>query len=65
MITTTRKSAGVRRRPDRISLSPRASHGIRWSRVRTARSRIASGYYDRDDVQSRLVDAVLRELRHS
>lgn len=35
---------------------------VRWSRIATARARIASGWYERDDVQSRLADAVLEEL---
>jgi hypothetical protein len=38
---------------------------IRWSRVMSAQTRIATGYYDREDVREFLVDAVLEELaRH-
>jgi hypothetical protein len=36
---------------------------IRWSRVSTAQARIASGYYDRLDVQDRLADALVDELK--
>jgi len=36
---------------------------LRWSRIATARARITSGWYERDDVQSRLADAVLEELK--
>ena len=39
------------------------SESVRWSRVRTAQARIAAGFYDRDDVRSRLADAVLRRMR--
>ena len=34
-------------------------------RVQAARSRIASGYYDRDDVREQLVGAILEELTRS
>jgi len=38
---------------------------IRWSRVLSAQARIATDYYDREDVRAILVDAVLEELsRH-
>jgi hypothetical protein len=38
---------------------------IRWSRVLAAQARIATDYYERDDVKEILVDAVLAELaRH-
>lgn len=38
---------------------------IRWSRVLSAQARIASDYYEREDVKAFLVDAVLEELsRH-
>ena len=36
---------------------------VRWSRVMTARARIASGFYDRREVRASLADAVLRELQ--
>lgn len=35
---------------------------VRWSRVRTARARMSSGYYDRADVLDRLAAAVLEDL---
>ena len=36
---------------------------VRLSRVRTALKRIASGYYDREDVRARLATVVLKELQ--
>jgi hypothetical protein len=36
---------------------------VRLSRVRVALKRIESGYYDRDEVRSRLALAVLEELK--
>ncbi len=62
MIPISRKGAAGRRSRERAK-PLRAVVDVRWSRVRTARSRIASHYYDRRDVQSRTIDAVLRELR--
>ena len=35
---------------------------IRWSKVVTAQTRIAEGYYDRDEVRERLLGQVLDEL---
>jgi hypothetical protein len=37
--------------------------GIRWSRVRAARARVAAGFYDRADVRAKLLDAILDELK--
>ncbi len=36
--------------------------GVRWARVNAARARIAAGYYDRENVRERLLDALLEEL---
>ena len=36
--------------------------GVRWARVNAARARIAAGYYDRENVRERLLDALLDEL---
>jgi len=44
-------------------VSLRESDRIRWSKVMAAQARMASGYYDRDEVQQFLVEALLRELR--
>lgn len=38
---------------------------IRLDRVRTALERIANGYYDRDEVRSRLANEVLEEIRRN
>jgi hypothetical protein len=38
---------------------------VRWSKVQKAQARIASGYYERDEVQDLVVEQILRELtRH-
>ena len=38
---------------------------VRWSRVMTAQARIAVGYYDREEVKEKVLDALLKELaRH-
>ena len=42
--------------------SSRGEPGVRWSRVKTARARIAAGFYDRADVREKLLDALLDEL---
>ena len=47
--------------PDPIPL--RALPGVNWTRVRTARARIAAEYYDRGEVRERLVEALLSELK--
>jgi hypothetical protein len=36
---------------------------VRLTRVRDARERIESGWYDRAEVRDRLVEAVLHEIR--
>jgi hypothetical protein len=41
------------------------SDGVRWARVNAARARIAAGYYDRENVRERLLDALLEELTDS
>jgi hypothetical protein len=63
----------IARKPSRTSTRPRAlpsewkvlraSDPVRWSRVQTAQARIASGYYERDDVRDYVVDQILRELK--
>lgn len=44
-----------------LSLVP--GRALRWAKIRNVRARIAAGYYDREDVRSRLADAVLRLMR--
>jgi len=65
-MTITRKPTRVSRRPR----SPvpewkvlRASDRVRWTRVQTAQARIASGYYERNEVQDYVVEQILRELK--
>jgi hypothetical protein len=38
---------------------------VRWERVNAARARVAAGYYDRDGVREKLLDALLEELTDS
>jgi hypothetical protein len=56
-----------KRSQPRVRLVPSAGGkpddaGVRWSRVGRARERIAAGYYDREDVRERLLEAIVREL---
>jgi len=60
----------TRRRKPKTSrrTTPPSAHGpfpvpVRLTRVRAALQRIATGYYDRDDVRDRLASAVLKELK--
>jgi len=43
-------------------IPPRDAELIRLAKVREARRRIESGYYDRDDVRDELAQAVLHEI---
>ena len=40
----------------------RGDADVRWSRVKVARARIASGYYEHGEVREQLLDAILDEL---
>jgi hypothetical protein len=62
MATTRRKPRRTRRSPEPNAVT-RGPDGLRWSKVIAAQSRLASGHYDRDDVRTELVEAVLREIR--
>jgi hypothetical protein len=58
------KRTGSRMRLVEVPKRGGRDSGVRWSRVEGARARIASGYYDRDDVRERLLDVLLDELGH-
>src|SRR5262245_5589982 len=45
-----------------LVVSPSVPEPIRWSRIRTARARVAAGYYERTEVLDRLAAAVLEDL---
>jgi hypothetical protein len=62
MATTRRKPRRTRRSGQNVS-PIREPASLRWSKVISAQTRIASGHYDRDEVRTVLVEAVLRELR--
>jgi hypothetical protein len=62
MATTRRKPRRIRRTAQTLAAA-RSPAALRWSKVISAQTRIASGHYDRDEVRTALVEAVLRELR--
>ncbi len=63
MTATPRPGSRRSPRPAADPAEPRTIEFIRWPNVATARARVAAGWYDRDDVKERLVDALLAELR--
>jgi hypothetical protein len=53
-----------RRTADTAENTPlRITEFVRWPHIATARARVAAGWYDRSEVKSRLVDALLAELK--
>ena len=65
-MTTTRKQSRTSKRPRpraRIWKILRDEGPVRWSKVQTAQARIASGYYERDEVEGAVVSALVRELK--
>ena len=65
-MTTTRKPSRSSKRPRtraRTWKVLRDSGPVRWSKVQTAQARIASGYYERDEVECAVVTALVRELK--
>ena len=72
MTTTRKKTRSSKRSPMPVARARRArvwnvlrdSDSVRWSRVQSAQARIASGFYEREEVQCAVVDAVIRELSH-
>jgi hypothetical protein len=64
MTAKPRTDSKRRRTPAKAASVPlRISEFVRWPHIATARARVAAGWYDRDDVKSRLVDALLDELK--
>jgi len=62
-MTTTRRKSSPRRNANLRSVPVANAPLVRLPRVRTAQKRIESGYYDRNDVRDRLVNAVLQVIR--
>jgi hypothetical protein len=65
-LTTTRKQSRTSKRSKpraRIWKILRDDGVVRWSKVQTAQARIASGYYERDEVEGIVVSALVRELK--
>jgi len=65
-MTTTRKQSRTSKRSKpraRIWKVLRDDGPVRWSKVQTAQARIASGYYERDEVEGIVVSALVRELK--
>ena len=51
--------------PPRVRPTPSngAAAAVRWSKVRTARKRMVSGYYDRASVREAVVQALWKEFQ--
>ena len=65
-MTTTRKQSRLSKRPRTRAKTwkvLRDDGPVRWSKVQTAQARIASGYYERDEVECAVVSALVRELK--
>ncbi len=62
MSSTPRPRRSRRRQGSELSAASRGSR-IRWTKVMVAQARLASGYYDRPEVQDYLVDALWVELQ--
>ena len=63
--TAARKAKAKRPALRVIRTKPNSSGAperVRWSKVVTAQTRIAEGYYDRDEVREQLLSQVLNEL---
>jgi hypothetical protein len=65
MDTGSQGRARIRLVPVAGGKRSRNEAGVRWSRVKAARARVAAGFYDRDDVRETLLDAILDELADS
>ena len=64
---TTPAVAASRKAPPRLSVvkggrAAERDSSVRMDRVRNARARVASGYYDRPDVRDRVLSAVIEEF---
>jgi len=62
-VTLTHPRPGEASPRDRRASSDSARfESVRWSRVKTARARIAADYYERGEVKDRVLDALMDEL---
>lgn len=61
-MTATRRSSSTRRNARTRAVPVADAPLVRLPRVRSAQKRIESGYYDRNDVRTRLADAVLQVI---
>ena len=61
---TTRRKRTSKRGSGAVARMPRSMPeiSVRWSRILSAQARIASGYYELDEVRESVVDALLEEL---
>lgn len=57
------RDAKASRSVARRSSPSKDARPIRWSKVMAAQARIASGFYDREDVRECLVEAIWHELQ--
>jgi hypothetical protein len=65
MSTGSQDRARIRLVPVAGGKRSRSEAGVRWSRVRAARARIAAGFYEREEVREKLLDVILDELADS
>ena len=64
-MATTQKSIRTSKRPRSRARTWKVVLGtdrVRWSKVQKAQARIASGYYESEEVQDLVVEQILREL---
>jgi hypothetical protein len=61
-MSTRQRPTSVRKRTAATVTPIQDAEQIRWSRVLAAQARVASGYYDRPDVQEFILDAVIDEI---
>lgn len=63
MVTSSHPRPSEASPRDRREAADRARfESVRWSRVKTARARIAADYYERGEVKDRVLDALMDEL---
>lgn len=62
-MTTRRKRSPKRTTPGSTRASRAAAEAaVRWSRILSAQARIASGYYELEEVRESVVDALMEEM---
>lgn len=62
-MTTQRRSLRRTGGSNRCAPPSRELERVRWSRVVSAQARIATGFYEREEVKAYLVEAIWNHLR--